>query len=163
MIIRKLEKEDDFTDLIALSRGFFEEYVNFDNEYFGIDVLRDEDIIDYFHGSLDSNDSAVFVAVNSGRIIGYVTVYLQSQPPFLLIKRIGVISGLMVHERCRRSGVAGKLLAEARSFFENCGVNCFTVYTSAVNRAAIALYKHNGMSPLYVTFLGRIKRLNADS
>jgi ribosomal protein S18 acetylase RimI-like enzyme len=156
MTIRQLHKEDDLTDLIALSRSFFDEYANFHPEFFNIDTLRDDDIVAYFRGSVLSENGASFVAVEGDTIIGYITVFLRDQEPFWAVKRIGVISGLMVNTDHRRRGVASALLAAAKGFFESGGVNYFTVYTAATNGPAIAFYERRGLSPLHTTLIGSL-------
>lgn len=156
MVIRKLRKEDDFTGLIVLSRFFFEEYTAFHTEFFNIDVLRDEDIIGYFRGTVETDDGATFIATEDGMIVGYITVFLRNQESFWAIKRIGAISGLMVHKDYRSRGIASGLLAEAKAFFEEREVKYFTVYTATANEAAIELYEHRGMTPLYATLIGEI-------
>lgn len=156
MVIQKLRKEDVLTDLIELSRLFFAEYAAFHMEFFNINVLRDEDIISYFRGSVETDNGATFIATEGSTIVGYITVFLRNQESFWMIKRIGVISGLMVHEDYRRCGIAGLLLAEAKAFFNQREVKYFTVYTATANEAAIALYKRCEMTPLYTTLIGEI-------
>ena len=156
MVIRRLTKEDELTDLIVLSRSFFEDYAAFHTEFFNIDVLRDEDIIGYFRGAVETDDGAAFIATHHGSIIGYVTVFVRNQEPYWTIKRIGAISGLMVDKDYRRRGVASGLLAEARAFVEERKIKYFTVCTATANEAAIALYERCGMTPLYTTLIGSI-------
>ncbi len=153
--IRRLQKEDDFNELIALSREFFEEYEAHHEAFFKIDRLRDSDIVEYFSRSVDSEDGRTFVAITNGSVVGYITLFIRSQPDFYMIKKVGAISGLMIHKDYRRKGIASRLLAEAAAFFEGKGVEYFTVYTATTNQAALKLYERNGMTPLYATMLGR--------
>ena len=140
--------------LIALSHDFFAEYEVHHADFFEIDTLRDVDIVGYFSRTVDADDAATFVAVQGARIVGYITVFIKSQPGYWKIKRVGDISGLMVHQNYRRQGIASALLSAAVSFARERGVRYFTVYTAITNQAAIAFYEHNGMKPLYVTLLG---------
>jgi ribosomal protein S18 acetylase RimI-like enzyme len=151
--IRRLRPEDDLADLIALSRDFFEEYAAH-HEFFRIDQLLDEDILGFFSRSLDSDESATFVAELEGRTVGYITVSVRPQPTFWRVKEYGAISGLMVHRDHRSQGLAGRLLAEAMAFFQQKGVRFYTAYTAAANQPAIDLYRQRGMVPLAVTLLG---------
>lgn len=155
MEIRKLRQDDDFTDLIALSRDFFEEYSAFDEEFFKIDALRDEDILNYFRGMLQNENGAAFIALEDGAIVGYITVHIREQEPLWAVKMVGAISGLMVRRDHRRRGIARRLAAEAKRFFDERGAEYFTVYTSAANDAAITLYRQCGMTPLYTTLIGK--------
>jgi ribosomal protein S18 acetylase RimI-like enzyme len=151
--IRRLRKEDSFDDLIELSRQFFEEYEVYHDEFFEIDQLNDDDIVGYFSRFLDKDDQAAFVAIADEKMIGYITAYVQSQPDFWKVKRVGVISGLMVRKDCRRAGIGGRLFGEATTFFKEKGTKYFTVFTAAGNETALEFYRQNHMAPLYVTMI----------
>jgi GNAT superfamily N-acetyltransferase len=154
--IRPLTPEDNLDDLIALSRAFFAEYEAHHEAFFDIDGLEDGHIVTYFTRSLDADDSATFIALHKDRIVGSITVHVRPQAEFYQIKRVGAISGLMVHQAHRRQGIATRLLAEARAFFRERGVTYFTVYTAAANRGALQFYERIGMAPLHVTMLGQV-------
>jgi ribosomal protein S18 acetylase RimI-like enzyme len=154
--IRALKKDDKLDDLISLSREFFEEYESHHEDFFKIDSLSDSDIVDYFSHWMDNDDGETFVALTEGRMIGYITVYVRTQPNYWKIKRVGGISGLMVQKTCRRRGIAGQLLARAKVFFENKSVTYFTVYTAVGNQGAIEFYERSGLVPLYTTMMGEV-------
>jgi ribosomal protein S18 acetylase RimI-like enzyme len=152
--IRSLRKDDKLNDLISLSREFFEEYESHHENFFKIDRLSDSDIVDYFSQWIDDEDGETFIALTGGRIVGYITVYVRTQPGYWKIKKVGDISGLMVQKAYRRRGIAGHLLAKARAFFEKKAVRYFTVYTAIGNRGALEFYERSGLLPLYTTMMG---------
>jgi ribosomal protein S18 acetylase RimI-like enzyme len=152
--IRPLRPNDALDDLIALSRAFFAEYESHHPDFFAIDALQDNDIAGYFNRWLDDAAGKTFVAVSDVHIVGYITVYVQEQPSYWQVKRIGHISGLMVAPAYRRQGIAARLLDEARSFFRQMGVVYFTVYTAVANQPALQFYEQSDMVPLYTTLLG---------
>lgn len=152
--IRPLRKDDNLNDLISLSREFFEEYESHHENFFKIDRLSDSDIVDYFSQWIDDEDGETFIALTGGRIVGYITVYVRTQPGYWKIKRVGDISGLMVQKAYRRRGIAGQLLAKARAFFEKKAVRYFTVYTAIGNRGALEFYERSGLLPLCTTMMG---------
>lgn len=155
--IRQLNREDDLSDLIALSREFFEEYSAHHRELFQIDELRDAQIADYFARSTGSAESATFVAILDGRAVGYIAAHVRAQAEFYKVKEVGAISGLMVHRDHRRKGIATRLLAEARAFFLRHGIRYFTVYTAVANQAALEFYERNGMTALHTTLIGETR------
>jgi len=154
MQIRALQRDDNFGDVIALSREFFAEYEDHHEDFFKIDQLHDSDITDYFTRWIDTEIGETFIALSDDRIVGYITVYVQDQAPYWKIKRVGNISGLMVHKEFRRRGIAAKLIAQAREFFAGHGVRYFTAYTSVENKTALAFYEHLGIVPLQTTVIG---------
>ena len=155
-IIRTLQSEDDLNDLITLSKDFFEEYEVHHEEFFDIDNLQEGDIVDFFTHSIEAENGATFVAIEEGRMVGYITVSVRPQPGFYKIKQVGAISGLMVHKDWRRRGIASQLIARTVEFFAEKNVGYYTVYTAWVNQPAIRCYEKHGMSPLYKTFIGRV-------
>jgi ribosomal protein S18 acetylase RimI-like enzyme len=160
VLVRRLQKEDDTQELVVLSRAFFAEYEVHHEAFFRIDSLSDEGIVGYFSSFLEREDRTAFVAFQQGRIVGYVTVLVQTQAPFWQVKRVGHISGLMVRQDARRSGIGGQLLAAARSFFREQRVRYYTVDTAAANQAAIGFYQRQGLAPLHTHFLGETGELS---
>lgn len=153
---RSLTKDDKLDDLISLSREFFEEYESHHEGFFAIDVLRDDDIVNYFSSLLDNDNGEVIVALDQGRIVGYITVYVRKQAGYWKVKQIGDISGLMVQKAYRRRGIGRQLMDKAKSFFEKKGVKHFTVYTAVENRGAIEFYEQSGLQPLFTTMQGEV-------
>ncbi len=152
--IRALQPEDDFHDLIALSRDFFEEYEAYHEDFFRIEQLDDSNITDYFSHWLKDENGKAFIALEGNQIVGYITVYVREQAPFWKVKKVGDISGLMVHKDYRRRGIASQLLAHARAFFAQHGVRYFTLFTAMENQAGIAFYEREGLVHLHTTMLG---------
>jgi ribosomal protein S18 acetylase RimI-like enzyme len=154
--IRPLTKDDEFDDLVSLSRAFFAEYEAHHQHFFALDLLRDRDILDYFSGLLDDESGEVLIALHAGRVVGYITLRVQQQPGYWHVKRVGHISGLMVHEAFRRQGIARRLLDRANAFFARNGVQYYTVYTATANQGGLQFYERCGLQPLYTTLLGKV-------
>jgi len=161
MKIKRLRRGDQLVELFELSRQFFEEYALHDREFFKIDQLHQKDITEYFARFVDADDRAAFVSVADGQIIGYITVRVQPQPDYWQIKRVGCISGLMVHRDYRRRGIGRALLRRAIRFLAEKEIPYLTVYTAAGNQAAIEFYQRSGMAPLYTTMLYRVDQAAA--
>jgi GNAT superfamily N-acetyltransferase len=152
--VRALQPDDDVSELIALSRIFFQEYEGHHKGFFAIDQLSNDDIINYFTRLMNSEDGRTFIAVEEGKTVGYITVFAREQPGFYKIKRVGAVSGLMVHPDYRRRGIATQLLNQTAAFLHENGVQYFTVYTATANRGALEFYARSGLTPLYTTMIG---------
>jgi GNAT superfamily N-acetyltransferase len=155
-MIRKLVPEDDLSDLVELSREFFDEYSAYHKEFFQIDVLGAEDIVGYFSRTVNTENGATFIAIEDGRMIGYITVFWHQQPGYWKIKRVGTISGLMVRGNYRRQGIGKRLLSDAWNWFREKGIEYYTVYTASENRMALQFYEQAGMAPLHTTMIGKL-------
>lgn len=152
--IRELRPDDDLDAVLSLCKDFFAEYEGHHSAFFDLDALSDGDISGRFLESLESDSSATIIALVGDEIVGYASVAVRDQPRFYKVKRVGAISGLMVAKVHRRRGVATRLLAEARDYFQRRGIRYFTVYTAAANEAAVRFYLHNGLTALHTSFLG---------
>ena len=156
--VRPLRKEDNFQDLVALSKAFFEEYERHREDFFEIDRLEDQAILDYFSLFLEQDDHAAFIALRNDRIVGYITVRVERQPAYWTVTRIGHISGLMVNKENRRQGIGGQLLDQAMIYFRCQRVRYYTLHTSVENRGAIQFYQARGMVPLRTELAGEVAK-----
>ncbi len=154
--IRELQIKDDLSLVLKLCKDFFAEYSEHHDDFFDTDNLTDADISTRFLTSLKFGDSATYVAINDGNIVGYSFVAIKEQPSLYKIKKVGSISGLMVQKDQRNKGIATQLLEEAKSFFNAYGVKYYTVFTAVTNDVALKLYKRLGMKPLTSTLIGEI-------
>ena len=154
--IRFLKKEDNFIDLILLSREFFNEYKEYHQDFFKITELKDDDITSYFASFCGQAKRKAFIALDGEQIVGYITVYIKKQEHYWQIKNVGEISGFMVQKEYRRKGIAKSLLEEAKKFFEAKSLKYYTVFTAIVNKGAIQFYRKNGLTSLITTMIGEI-------
>jgi ribosomal protein S18 acetylase RimI-like enzyme len=152
--IRELRPEDDLAAVLTLCRDFFAEYEGHHKEFFDTDNLSDADISDRFLQSMESKSSATIIALLDDAIVGYALVAVREQPGFYKIKKVGVISGLMVSKNHRREGLGTRLLAESKAYFHRNGIKYFTLYTAVANQGATRFYEKNGMAALHTSFIG---------
>ena len=155
--IHKLTSEDNLNPLLDLCMEFFAEYEQYHKNFFNTDNLSYADISGRFIESTKSNDSITYIAMDDNIIIGYILAAIRDQPDFYRVKKVGVISGLMVAKRYRRKGIGKKLLSKVKSYFEENSINYYTVYTAVNNREAIEFYKKNNMQELHTTLIGETK------
>jgi len=154
--IRTLTIDDDFNDLIDLSQDFFHEYEAHHADFFKIASLEDENVTAYFSSFCGHDARQVIIALDGKRVVGYITVYVKEQAAYWQIRQVGEISGLMVQESYRRTGIANMLLEAAKQYFESQGIQYYLVYTAVKNHAAIDFYTKNGLAPLYTAFIGEV-------
>jgi ribosomal protein S18 acetylase RimI-like enzyme len=116
----------------------------------------EENIIGYFTNLQYNETGDVIIALDGDRIVGYISIYVKTQSYYWKVKKVGVISGLMVHPKFRRRGIARKLLSKAEKYFGRKSVKYYTVYTTVNNQNAITFYENNGLKPLHTTLIGEI-------
>jgi ribosomal protein S18 acetylase RimI-like enzyme len=155
--IRALQQNDDFTDLITLSRHFFEEYDAHHADFFKIAKLKDEDVIRYFTSFCGHVSRKAYIAMDSKRIVGYITAYVKDRADYWWFKRVGEISGFMVQQEYRHQGIGQRLLAEVQAFFAAENLKYYMAYTAVANQAGLDFYQKNGLISLYTTLLGKTR------
>ena len=153
---RRLRSGEHVRELVELSRAFFEEYEQHHEDLFRIGTLRDDDVAGYFSRFTERDGHAAFVALRDGRLVGYITVCLQSQPPYWKVTSLGHISGLMVEPESRGRGIGARLVELGREYFREQGVRYFTVYTAAANDGAIRFYRELGLDVLHTHLVGTV-------
>ena len=156
MIIRELNKSDDFSELVSLSKQFFLEYENH-NGIFKIETLKDEFLKEFFVKSLDNENSNVFIAIEQDKIVAYISFNIKSRLSFFKIKKVGEISGLMVNKEYRKKGIAKQLLEKTIEWFKSKNINHYILETSSKNDGAIKFYTSLGLNPLRTQLIGKIK------
>lgn len=156
MTVRELRPDDDLAAVLTLCKDFFAEYEGHHEEFFDTDNLGDADISGRFLESLESDTSATIIALEDNAIVGYASLSVNEQPRFYKTKKTGSISALMVARNHRRKGIATRLLAEAKAYFQRKGIKYFTLYTAVANQAGIELYERCGLAPLHSSFIGKV-------
>jgi ribosomal protein S18 acetylase RimI-like enzyme len=154
--IRLLNRKDDFNDLISLSQEFFHEYEAHHKDFFKIQMLQPEDVLSYFSSFCGQSSRKAFIAIDAGRTVGYITLYVNERADYWYITRVGEISGLMIHKDYRHQGIAEKLMEQAIQFFKDKQLDYYTVFTAVANHGAIDFYRRMGLVPLYTTMIGEI-------
>jgi ribosomal protein S18 acetylase RimI-like enzyme len=135
---------------------FFAEYEQYHGEFFDTGTLKDADLSARFLRSMESENSATFIALLDENVVGYISITIREQPQFYKIKKIGAISGLMVAKGYRRKGIATRLLAQAKVYFMQRGIQYYTVYTATANQGAVRFYEQNGLAVLHTIFIGEL-------
>jgi ribosomal protein S18 acetylase RimI-like enzyme len=155
--IKELDTNDNFSDLLELSKDFFYEYENNNNKFFEVDTIDEIDIKMYFQKFIGNEKAKAFIAIINEKIIGYITVYIKDQPNYWKLKKVGDISGLMVNKNFRQNGIGTKLVMKGIEYFKQKKIKYYTLFTSVNNTAAITLYKKCGLKPLQTILYGEIE------
>ncbi len=154
--IRPLKEKDIGSDVVDLSRLFFEEYQKYHRDYFAITALKDIQVKKFFYTVLKARNSQALIALDGARVIGYITFSIQKRESFKKLGKVGYISGLMVSPQCRRKGIGNALFKKAKAWFREKGVPYFYLETSVNNRNGIAFYRTNKMRPLRTQYIGEV-------
>jgi len=88
--------------------------------------------------------TSLHVAVEQGRVIGFVAGRVRTLPPYFGGGLTGFISEVFVSEAYRGQGVASKLVGEAVGWFRDSGIARVELQVIAGNDAARRLYARLG-------------------
>jgi ribosomal protein S18 acetylase RimI-like enzyme len=70
--------------------------------------------------------------------------------------RIGEIESLTVHRHHRGQGIGSQLMKRAHQEFAALGIDTIALSVFAENTAAIRFYERSGITPVTISYLGRI-------
>ena len=156
ILIKEFDEKDNFSEVFELSKDFFYEYAKNNEDFFGIDCLTEVDIKKYFDQFIGKENNKAYIAKYENAIIGHITLKINNQQNYWKVKKVGVISGLMVSKKYRKNGIGTKLVMKGIEYFRQNGVKYYTVFTSVNNLNGISLYKKCGFEELHINMLGRI-------
>ncbi len=95
--------------------------------------------------SMLANDkTAVFVASDKDRIIGFAMASLGRRPPQFILGLRGSISDIFVEEAYRKAGVATQLVAHSKQWLLSNGVEYIDMQVTVDNTAAMRFWEKQG-------------------
>ena len=118
IVIRTLRKSDNYYDLVELTKEFYKEY-ELHNDLYLTDRISEKEIRKFFRDATKHGDEEAFVAVDNGKIVGFVLLSIEPRvPTFYRIKKIGLISIMMVDRAHRKSGMGSMLMERAKKWLK---------------------------------------------
>ena len=114
----------------------------------------------WFLGSqLKEDDVAVFVAEQSGRIVGYVYAGLEPQSWKELREAAGFIHDVVVTPEAQRHGVASALIEAACDWFRSIGAPRVVLWTAEKNEVAQRLFTRLGFRRTMIEMTQELEHL----
>jgi ribosomal protein S18 acetylase RimI-like enzyme len=106
---------------------------------------------DYFIELLADENTAIFLAEQSGELVGFIHVLVAQtrEHPLLVPRRFAVVDNLVVAERARRQGVGSLLIEEAEGWARKHNLSSIELTVYEFNQGAIALYEMTGYETLF--------------
>jgi GNAT superfamily N-acetyltransferase len=98
----------------------------------------------YLRDRLREIDAAVFVAEETGRVIGVVVGSIRVQEAFFELRRHGYVSDLMVVPDARRRGVGRALWQRVSLWFKSLGISTVRLHVAAKSAEARAFWQREG-------------------
>jgi ribosomal protein S18 acetylase RimI-like enzyme len=137
--------ETDLPALGTLGASLLRAHYAFDPQRFMAPRGDPEAGYAWFLGSqLKEEDVAVFVAEQSGRIVGYVYAGLEPQSWKELREAAGFIHDVVVAPEAQRQGVAKALIDAACEWFRSIGAPRVVLWTAEKNEVAQRLFARLG-------------------
>lgn len=106
---------------------------------------------EFLSKQLDSEQAAVFVAVDSAKLAGYTVVSISEYPPVFQKSRYGIISDLAVTKNCRGKGTGKLLFQTTRQWFSENNIDRIELRVSDRNVNAYGFWKKMGFTSFITT------------
>ncbi|MFH2106759.1 MAG: GNAT family N-acetyltransferase [Candidatus Micrarchaeota archaeon] len=110
----------------------------------------------YVEKTMKAGDGTVFIAEESGKLVGYILTLINDEIPIFKTKKLGYISDLYVTNRFRKKGISSKLRDCAIEWFKKKGINVISIRVYPANRSAHSIYKKWGFFDYHVEMRRRI-------
>lgn len=135
--------ESHIPGIIELWKEFSDYHRNMDPIY-----ARSEDgpsnFGDYVKGLLDSDDSQVLVAMDSGKAVAYSIARIVKRPPVFRDIEYGFISDLGVKSEYRRKGLGAQILNGIFEWLESREIDRIELLVLAKNEIGVSFWKKHG-------------------
>jgi ribosomal protein S18 acetylase RimI-like enzyme len=142
MEIRQAEPRD-LPALKPLWIEFMDYHLAFDPDY-----TRRENAVEKWAEYVDSKfreeSAALFVAVESEKILGYIGALVRDFPPVYVIEKHGYIEEIAVTREWRRRGIAERLYSAAETWLLAQGVDRIRVTIDVANEASQGFFRSRG-------------------
>lgn len=97
---------------------------------------------------LRKRGTAILVAEDGGRVVGFIELLLKRNARVFKIRRYGYINSCVVEEKRRRSGIGRALVRGAITFFRREGISQIKLNTYSSNLPALEFWKNNGFGEI---------------
>ena len=122
MMIRKA-KLKDIAQITELALKLIKYHANFDPFYTPAKNVK-EVYYKFFRRCVYSPNRLLLVAEEQNKIRGYALGETGSRPPVFKIRKIGLVSDMVVDEKMRKKGIAKLFLSELFDWFRNKKLDC---------------------------------------
>lgn len=144
-MIFELARESDYEAVNCLARQVTEHHAQWDPN---LQVVDDTYPMDYFLTCIreDSiHESAIYVARQEGRVVGFMRFYLWQTNSTVTRKRTMLsIDDFGVEEALRGQGIGTRMMDALRTLAKDWGCSSLCLYVDAPNESAYGFYKKCG-------------------
>ena len=141
---------NDIEQIVLLTKQLLISHLDYDGEYFQLDVNHRQAITDWVKYHLGAANQFILVArpdAGQPEICGFISGYIKPLFPWFKIKQVGHISFLAVDEIRRKQGVGRQLELNACQWFKNRGITYLELYTNEKNYPGISAWQSYGYKP----------------
>jgi ribosomal protein S18 acetylase RimI-like enzyme len=140
----------DLPAIVELWKDFMDFHSNLD-PFFSRSQDGHENFLNWVEKEMESDNAELFVAVSSGKILGYIKIELSNYPPVFEFKKYGMISDAAVATEYRRKGIGEALYEQAMNWFEDKGIKRVELRVANVNPVAQRFWRKMGFIPYMTT------------
>ncbi len=99
---------------------------------------------DAFLKSFSAKNEVIFVAEENGKVIGFVTASVETEPDDLISVPYMMVDRLAVTEACKRRGIGKSLMERVHEWARQKGIGVMRLAVWAFNKEAVTFYNMLG-------------------
>ncbi len=104
----------------------------------------EQSFCEYLEGILQKQDAVVYVAEESGGVVGYVLALILDNPEIFELQKYGFIGEMSVAQQVRRQGTGRLLWESAKKWFRRKGITVVQLNVSPKNETGIPFWSSLG-------------------
>jgi len=110
----------------------------------------------YFRSCIDDPERQLLVAVRGTEVVGYLLAARSQRPPVIDVQTVGAIYDCCVTPTARRKGIGRLLVAKAKEWFRQQGLEIVLLNYALHNPPAEAFWQAQGFRPYQVGALCQV-------
>ena len=142
--------QDDMPQLLRLWRALIEHHQSIHPQLYMLKTDADLTYERWVNRRLKEDGARLWVAVESGELVGYVLAMIGYRSPVYEIRTVGMICDLSVLPSKSRRGIGSSLVSHVLLAFLNQGIESVQVNYDHENESAAGFWQKMGFAPRLV-------------
>ena len=157
MIKIRAFKEADIPRIVEKQERLNQFHRKFNRRFYAPSRAASVEFSNYIARRRTDNDFMLFVAEESGVVIGFVMGWIRFRPPLYELRKVGYLSNIFVDEAARGRGIGGRLYRRLENWFKTMDVDFVETTAYAGNTETLEVFRSYGLKDLSVTFYKELR------
>jgi diamine N-acetyltransferase len=145
-ILYRKATEQDIPQIVELWKEFIDFHKARD-PFFSRSEEGPDNFGKYIAVNLQKDNSLVYLAESSEKIVAYILCIIQNYPPAFISKEYGLLSDIAITSEYRRQGIGKHLFHIAKDWFTGKGMKRIELGVATANEVSTSFWAKMGLKP----------------